>query len=54
MMTTGAVESRHKVALIWAARRERIVAVRVYYDVSVERGCRVYALNRIEEIGAAV
>lgn len=52
MTTIGAVESRQKIALVWAARRERIVAVRVYYDVAVERGCRIYALNRIQEIGA--
>lgn len=52
MTTTGAVESRQKIALVWAERREQIVAVRVQYDVAMEGGCKVYNLTRMEEIGA--
>jgi hypothetical protein len=50
MTIAGPNYSREKIALIWAERRERLIAVRVYYDISVDRGCTLYALNRIEEI----
>lgn len=50
MSTAGPIESREKIATIWAARREKLVAIRVYYDVFVERGCTVYALNSFEEL----
>ncbi|HWQ53913.1 MAG TPA: hypothetical protein VN442_09520 [Bryobacteraceae bacterium] len=50
MSTTGPIDSREKIATIWAGRREKLIAVRVYYEVSVERGCTVYALNRLEEL----
>lgn len=44
-------QSREKLALIWASRREKLVAVRVYYDVFRERGCTIYSLHRMEEAG---
>ncbi len=51
MFTPVAVESRQKMALIWAKRRERLIAVRVSYDVANVRGCTVYLINEIQELG---
>ncbi len=50
-MTAWPIENRQKIALLWAARRERIVAVRVSYEVSLDRGCRIYSLTSMEELG---
>ena len=52
MNTSIATETREKLALVWAERRERIIALRVSYDVVVDRGCTLYALERIEEVGS--
>jgi hypothetical protein len=52
MTTSSSIESREKLALIWAARRERLLAVRVYYDICVDGGGTIYALNSIQEIGS--
>jgi hypothetical protein len=51
MTTAGPSHSCEKRALIWAERREKLIAVRIYFEVSVERGCTLYELNRVEEIG---
>lgn len=49
MVTPGSHECREKLALVWAARRERLIALKIQYNVSVDRGCTVYSVNRIEE-----
>jgi hypothetical protein len=51
MSATVPHQSREKLALIWAARKEKLVAIRVYYEVFCERGCTVYSLQRMEEAG---
>ena len=35
---------------IWTHRREKVIALRVYYDVRDEEGCRLYSLNGFEEL----
>jgi hypothetical protein len=50
MSATASVESREKIALVWAERRERLIAVRVQYRVNDENGCRVYRLDTIREM----
>jgi hypothetical protein len=47
----NSIEFRQKLALVWAERRERVIAVRVFYNVVVDRGCTVYSLSRIDEVG---
>jgi hypothetical protein len=42
--------SHEKLALVWAARRERLIAVRVEYDVVESGGCRIYQLSLLQEI----
>jgi hypothetical protein len=44
-------ESREKIALIWAERRERLIAVRVQFRVTNEDGCTVYSLESMQEMG---
>ena len=51
MSIPGVTQAHEKLALIWAHRRERLIAVRIYYETSVERGCTLYQLRRIEELG---
>lgn len=34
----------------WTHRREREIALRVYYDVRNEEGCTLYSLNGFEEL----
>jgi hypothetical protein len=44
--------THEKLALVWVSRRERFVAVKVYYDVYREGGCTIYSLRgRDEENG---
>ena len=38
------------VTRIWTHRREREIALRVYYDVRDEHGCRIYSLNSFEAL----
>lgn len=49
MVTPGSTETREKLALVWAERRERLIAVKISYDVYEDGGCTVYSLNRLEE-----
>ena len=51
MTATASPESREKIALVWAARRERLIAVRVQFKVATEDGCKVYPLESIQEMG---
>jgi len=51
MLTSCPTQNHEKLALIWAERRERLIAVRIYYETSVENGCTMYWLNRVDELG---
>ena len=50
MAYTFSFPSHEKLALVWAARRERLIAVRVEYDVVESGGCRIFQLYSIPEI----
>ncbi len=43
--------THEKLALVWSARRERTIAVRVEYAATVIKGCKIYWLYRREELG---
>lgn len=42
--------TREKLCRIWSERRERDIAVRIYYEVQEAGGCRIYNLLRVEEL----
>jgi hypothetical protein len=35
-----------KSCVVWSRRQERDIALRVYYDVYEQDGCRIYTLQR--------
>jgi hypothetical protein len=39
-----------KTAVIWSHRREREIALRIYYHMCEQDGCKIYTLNRMEEL----
>jgi hypothetical protein len=43
-------EVREKLALVWAERRQRMLAVRVQYDVREETGCTLYRIRRLQAV----
>jgi hypothetical protein len=47
---TDSSDSREKLALIWASRRERLIAVRVRYTIAASEGCDVYTLESVQEL----
>ena len=49
MPSEFAPSTHDKLALVWASRRERLVAVRVYYEVIESAGCTIYQIDRMEE-----
>ncbi len=38
-----------KSCMVWSRLRERNIAVRVYYDVQEQDGCKIYTLHRQAE-----
>jgi hypothetical protein len=38
-----------KSCVIWSRRRERNIAVRVYYDLQEQDGCKIYTLHQLAE-----
>jgi len=49
MTETNATSFLQKSCLVWSSRRERNIALRVYYDLREQDGCRIYTIGRIEE-----
>jgi hypothetical protein len=39
-----------KTCVVWSRRRERDIALRVFYDVRELDGCRIYTLNQVQEM----
>jgi hypothetical protein len=39
-----------KSCLVWSHRRERDIALRVYYEVQEQDGCKIYIVNRVQEL----
>jgi len=44
------IENREKLALVWAERQRRLLAVRVRYDVRHEDGCTLYHLRSMDAV----
>lgn len=51
MYSDSSAPRREKLALVWSARRERTIAVRVEYTATECDGCKIYWLYRMEELG---
>src|SRR5947208_7053687 len=49
MTEINATSFLQKSCLVWSSRRERNIALRVYYDLREQDGCRMYTIGRIEE-----
>ena len=50
MPELDAQQKKQKLCRIWTRRRQEKVPVWVYYGVVEERGCRIYSLDRMEEL----
>lgn len=50
MFDLSTTETREKLALVWAERRQRLLAIRVQYDVRRDNGCTLYRLRRIQPV----
>jgi hypothetical protein len=48
--TDPQLENREKLALVWAERRQRLLAVRVRYDVRHDDGCTFYHLRAMDAV----
>ena len=50
MLPTATIELHEKLALVWAERRRQLLALRVYYTTTLDRGCKIYCLRQTEEL----
>jgi hypothetical protein len=48
-MEANTTTLQEKSCVVWSRRRERDIAVRVYYDVHEQDGCKIYTLHHREE-----
>ena len=48
-METDATPLLEKSCVIWSQRRERNIALRVYYELLEQDGCKIYLLRNIQE-----
>ena len=50
MTETELVPTLNKSTVIWSERQERDIAVRIYYDVREQDGCKIYTLRQVEQL----
>ena len=50
MNETNSIPTLQKTCVIWSSRRERDIALRVYYDLREQDGCKVFTLDHVEEL----
>jgi hypothetical protein len=50
MTETKSETNLQKTCVIWSSRRERNISLRICYDTCEMDGCRIYALNRVDEL----
>jgi hypothetical protein len=50
MIPATAIEPHEKLALVWAERRQELVAMRIQYATTLQDGCKLYFLTGVEEI----
>ena len=49
-MNSDSTDEQQKLIRIWSSRRGREVLIRLLYDVEEENGCKVYRLQKNEEL----
>ncbi len=50
MTLANPVQQLQKTSRMWVQRREREIAVRIYYDIRQEGDCKIYSLSQVEEL----
>ncbi len=50
MLESNSPLMMQKSCIVQASRRERDIALQVYYDVREEDGCRIYTLAQVVEL----
>ena len=50
MYSDSSAPRHEKLALVWSARRERTIAVRIEYAAVESDGCKIYWLYRMDEL----
>ena len=50
MTETNATSLLQKTCVVWSSRRERNIALRIYYDLREQDGCKIYSIGRVEEV----
>ncbi len=48
MQEPNPIQSMEKISRIYSERREKEIAVRICYDVTVDNGCKLVQLTNIE------
>jgi hypothetical protein len=51
MMQTNAKPLMQKTCLFWSSRQARNIALRVYYDVQEQDGCKIFTIGCVETVG---
>lgn len=50
MTENSPVQRLQKLSRMWTQRREKEIAVRIYYDVRQEGKCKIYCLQQVDEL----
>jgi len=49
MTEADSTPNLQKTCVVWSHRRERKISLQIYYDVREQDGCKVYAINHVDE-----
>ena len=41
---------RDKLCSVWSSRQEKMLTMRVYFQVEEDQGCRVFQVDRVEPV----
>jgi hypothetical protein len=48
MMESNSLQPVEKTCVIWSARQQKELALRVFYELREQDGCKIYTLRSIE------
>jgi hypothetical protein len=51
MTETNATSLLQKTCVVWSSRQERNIALRVYYQLQEQDGCKIYHIGQIVTLG---
>ena len=49
MTETDSAPILKKTCVVWSRRKERRISLRIYYDVREQDGCKIYAIDHVDE-----